>query len=151
MDADLDKVMSEAAKSQKMAVGAVEKLFKVTEPGAVFSEPISAEGITVITASEVAVGMGYGYGIGSGTGTGRMDQEEESEEESESQRETSGVGGGGGGGGFSAGRPVAVVSVGPGGVRVDPVVDATKIGLAFLTAFGSMFLMLGRMRKASRR
>ena len=45
----------------------MDKLFAVTKPGAVFSEPISAEGTTVITASEVAVGMGVGFGSGLGS------------------------------------------------------------------------------------
>jgi hypothetical protein len=34
-------------------------------------------------------------------------------------------------------------------VRVDPVVDATKIGLALFTTLGAMFMMLSRMRRAA--
>jgi hypothetical protein len=45
-------------------------------------------------------------------------------------------------------RPVAVISVGPDGVDVEPVVDVTKLGLALFTALGAMFLMFGRMRRA---
>ena len=63
----------------------------------------------------------------------------------------SGMGGGGGGGGGASGRPVAVISVGEDGVEVEPVVDATKIALAFFTALGSMFFMLVKMRKAADR
>jgi hypothetical protein len=36
------------------------------------------------------------------------------------------------------------------GLRIEPVVDVTKIGLAFFTTMGAMLLMLGRMRRASR-
>jgi hypothetical protein len=49
------------------------------------------------------------------------------------------------------GRPVAVISVGPAGVQVEPVVDITKIGLALITALGAMFMMLRKMRQAGRR
>jgi hypothetical protein len=42
-----------------------------------------------------------------------------------------------------------VISVGPEGVQVEPVVDPTKIALAFFTTLGSMFFMLSKMRKAN--
>jgi hypothetical protein len=45
---------------------------------------------------------------------------------------------------------VAAIIAGPDGVRVEPIVDVTKLGLAALTALGGMFLALNRMRKASR-
>ena len=60
---------------------------------------------------------------------------------------TSGTIGGGGGGGFSMARPVAVISVGPEGVRVEPIVDVTKLGLAFLTLLGSMLMTWRKMRR----
>jgi len=108
----------------------LERLFQVADPGGVYSEPITAEGHTVITASEVTVGMGFGYGGGTGP---------------------NGEGGtGGGGGGGAAGRPVAAIIISADGVRVEPIVDPTKIALAMFTAVGSFLLMLGRMSKASR-
>jgi uncharacterized spore protein YtfJ len=58
------------------------------------------------------------------------------------------VSGGGGGGGNATARPVAVIHVGPEGVDVEPVVDVTKISLAFFTMLGSIFLMARKMRKA---
>jgi hypothetical protein len=42
-----------------------------------------------------------------------------------------------------------VISIGPRGVRVEPVRDVTKVLLALLTAAGSMLMMLGKMRKAN--
>jgi hypothetical protein len=36
------------------------------------------------------------------------------------------------------------------GVRVEPIVDVTKVALAFITMLGSMIFMLSRMRRASR-
>ena len=47
-------------------------------------------------------------------------------------------------------RPVAVIIAAPEGVRVEPVVDATKIGLAALTAAGFMFGMWMRMARPRR-
>lgn len=61
------------------------------------------------------------------------------------------MGGGGGGGGAASGRPIAVISVTEEGVEVEPVVDVTKIALAFFTALGSMFFMLMKMKKAADR
>ena len=149
MSEEFNEVMVTAVKNQEQAAELVEKLFAVAQPGAVYSEPVTAEGYTVITASEVSVGMGFGYGIGGGSGEARrrkMGREDEPQDEGSE----AGVGGGGCGGGASMGRPVAAITISPEGVQVEPVVDVTKIGLAFFTTIGSMFFMLSKMRKASR-
>jgi uncharacterized spore protein YtfJ len=65
---------------------------------------------------------------------------------SEKQEET-GMGGGGGGGGGASGRPIAVVTIREDGVVVEPILDTTKIALAFLTTIGSMIFMLSKMKK----
>ena len=67
------------------------------------------------------------------------------------KKEDSSGGSGIGGGGGSAGRPVAAIIIGPEGVRVEPVVDVTKIALAVFTTAGAMLLMLGRMNSTSRK
>jgi uncharacterized spore protein YtfJ len=151
MSEEMKEVMDSTTASWSATAGVIEKLFSVTQPGAVFSEPVSAEGRTIITASEVMVGMGVGYGIGAGSGSA-AGEESEDEEEAEAEAEMTsgeGYGGGGGGGGFSTGRPVAAIIVEPEGVRVEPIVDVTKLGLAFLTMLGSVFLMGMRMRRAA--
>jgi len=127
--------------TQAKASELVGRLFEVAQPGAVFAEPVTVEGRTVITASEIMVGMGIGFGAGGGT-------EEPKEGASEPGQ---GVGGGGGGGGSASGRPVAVVIIEPAGVRVEPIVDVTKLGLALFTTLGGMLLMIGRMRRVGRR
>lgn len=142
MNEQFDKIVSMGVQTQEQALALIEKLFAVARPGAVFSEPVSAEGKTVITASEVNVGMGVGFGSGAGGPEAGDDEEATSEE--------AGYGTGGGGGGMSAGRPVAVISIDEEGVQVEPIVDATKVALAFFTTLGSMFFMLTKMRKASR-
>ena len=43
-------------------------------------------------------------------------------------------------------RPVAAIVISPAGVRVEPIVDVTKIVLATFTTLGFMVAMLTRMR-----
>jgi len=146
MSKEFNKIVATAVKNQEQAAELVEKLFAVAQPGAVYGEPVTVGEHTVITASEVNVGMGFGFGGGSGRGGRRQRVSEDKPQDEEGE---AGIGGGGGGGGASAGRPVAVISIGPEGVQVEPVVDPTKIALAFFTTLGSMFFMLSKMRKAS--
>lgn len=149
----LEEMVAESVVGQERVAEMMEKLFAVTEAGVVFSEPMTVEGQTIITASEIAVGMGLGFGVGAGSsdpkGHGKGHKADEGET-SEGEESEIGVGGGGGGGGGANGRPVAVISISEEGVQVEPVVDATKIALAFFTALGSMFFMLSKMRKAGK-
>ncbi|MFP3854318.1 MAG: GerW family sporulation protein [Anaerolineales bacterium] len=107
-----------------------------------FGEPIEHEGRLILPASEVLVGMGFGAGYGSGT-------EEEVESESVEGAETAsrGEGGGGGGGGRTLSRPVAVIVAGSDGVKVEPILDVTKIGVTLLTALGAMAVAFSRILK----
>jgi uncharacterized spore protein YtfJ len=148
MSEEFNKIVATAVENQEQAVELVEKLFAVAQPGAVYGEPVTVGEYTVITASEVNVGMGFGFGLGGGSDRGGRRQRV-SEDKPQDEEGEAGIGGGGGGGGASAGRPVAVISIGPEGVQVEPVVDPTKIALAFFTTLGSMFFMLSKMRKAS--
>jgi uncharacterized spore protein YtfJ len=120
-----------------------ERLFEVVQPETVFSKPKKAGEYTLITASEVVTGLGSGYGFGHfSPPLPSQEPGEDLEIEIEG-----GEGGGGGGGGMSSGRPVAVISVGPEGVAVHPVIDRTKLGIALLSAVGSMFLAINRFSK----
>jgi uncharacterized spore protein YtfJ len=168
MSKAFDQLTATSVENQEQSIALLEKLVAVARPESVFSEPTRVEGRTIITASEVNVGLGVGFGFGGGTTPGqakkekrhrakssdpheRVDLEETAPEETEAEGEDAGMGGGGGGGGGASGRPVAIISVSEDGVQVEPVVDATKIALAFFTALGSMFFMLTKMRKAARR
>ena len=144
---EFDKIVATMVKNQKQAAELVEKLFAVAQPGAVYSQPVTIGEHTVITASEVKVGMGFG--VGGGGAPGAEPAEGEAKSEKKPHDEGEGVGFGVGGGGVSGGRPVAVISIGSEGVQVEPVVDPTKIALAFFTTLGSMFFMLSKMRRAS--
>ncbi len=87
----------------------------------VFGEPIRQGETTIVPAAEVITGMGFGFGFGRGSDSSDQPQHE-------------GGGGGGGGGGSVLARPVAVIVASPRGVRVEPVVDVTKVALAAITA-----------------
>lgn len=76
----------------------------------VYAEPVRVGDRVVIPAASIEFSGGFGFG-----GDNQSN-------------------GGGGGGGHQAGRPVAIIEVGPDGVRVKPVVDFTRVGLTVLAA-----------------
>ncbi len=129
----VEGISGAAIRSTEQAAAVIGRLFDVAQPNAIFGKPAEYGDYTIITASEVMVGMGVGFGAGSGP-------TEEGEEAG---------GGGGGGGGGSLGRPVAAIIIGQKGVRVEPIVDATKISIAFFTAIGAMFMSWRAMRRAA--
>lgn len=96
----------------------------------VYGAPIENEDTLIIPTAEIVAGMGFGAGYGMGP---------------DSNNETTGLGGGGGGGGRVFARPVAVIVSTPEGVRVDPVIDPTKIALAAFTTFGFVIATLFKM------
>lgn len=97
---------------------------------AVYGKPVQNDATIVIPSAEVLSVLGVGLGHGGGVRAG---------------------GGGGGGGGRVLARPVAAVVISPNGVRVEPIIDTTKIALAALTAAGFMIGMLIRMNRLHRR
>ena len=127
---------------------ALERIFAAAQPGAVYSEPVVSGNYTIITASEVTAGGGVGSGVGFGAATPSA-KKQPGEEGSQSEQANNGGGGIGGGGG-SAGRPVAIIIIGPDGVTVKPVFVLTKIALAGITAWTTMLAVLRRARKASK-
>lgn len=96
---------------------ALNAIFGDADPSTVFSEPIEVGEDVIITAAAWDRAGGFGFGSG---GAG--------------EEAAAGGGGGGGGGGSSEGRPVAIIHIGSGGVRVEPVVDLTKIAVTGLLA-----------------
>ena len=101
----------------------LDKITSAAQPNAAFSQPVEAAGYTVITASEAISSGGFGLG-GDVQGSG-----------------------GGGGGGFSMSRPVATIVIGPEGVKIRPVIDATKLAIAAITAWSAMAIALGRISR----
>jgi uncharacterized spore protein YtfJ len=146
MSSTLDDMIHSVDRYQEQGQAWMEKLLAAARPGAVFGEPVKAGDYTIITSSEVGAGGGFGFGFGGGASPAATS----SEAPGKKQEDTSGGSGIGGGGG-STGRPVAAIIIGPEGVRVEPVVDVTKIALAVFTTAGAMLLMLGRMNSMSRK
>jgi len=142
MSEDLTKFALESVPNQKAANELMGKLFDITKPEAIYSKPVQQGEYTIITASELTAGLGVGYGGGGGSGSPAKQKNEET-------TTNVGYGGGGGGGGGTLARPVAVISIGPDGVNVEPIVDVTKIAIALFTAFGAMWVAMGKMRRAA--
>lgn len=133
-----ESIQHPVGNSIDIVMARADRLLDTARPEAVFAAPVTAEGRTVIAAAEVLAGAGFGGGGGSSPA-------------SEGQAEGQNVGMGSGVGGFAQSRPVAVIVIDRDGVRVEPVVDATKLGIAALTVFGSMFFFLARMLRGSKR
>lgn len=110
----------------------MDKFLSAASIEAVYGSPIKDGENTVIPAAEVLSVAGFGLGAGSGPqGMG--------------DNENTGSGAGGGGGGRVLSRPVAAIVISPAGVRVEPIVDVTKVALAVFTTLGFMTAMLTRM------
>ena len=137
-------IRSALESSTKAIMDRADRLFDTARPEAVFGEPVTADGRTVIGAAEVFVGAGFGSGGGFGPAT-------EQKDDKEPVVSVEGGGIGAGVGGFAQSRPVAVVIIDSNGVRVEPVVDVTKLGIAALTVLGSMLFFMGRMMRGARR
>lgn len=155
-------------KSSSAVVGPVERtlerLLEIASIESVYDKPVQHGETIIIPAAEVLGALGFGMGVGTAVGENfdkRNNEEREGADVEENPVEfpetgrgekVPGIGGGGGGGGGGRvfARPVAVIVSGPDGVRVEPVVDATKIALAFFTALGFMVSMAARMRRGLR-
>ena len=138
------EVIKESIPDQRPGAELMMRMCEVAQATSVFTEPVIAGDYAVLAASEVTVSLGYGFGGGGGSRPADEDGEPAQNETKE------GFGAGGGGGGVASARPVAAIEIGPRGVRVEPIVDPTKIALAFFTAFGAMFMMFNRMRQQAR-
>ena len=142
MDEKFTKAAEVSLENETRSKELLGRLVDAARPEAVFSKPIKVGDTQVITASEVQVGLGYIHGIGSGPEI-LTNLPDENIEESEA----TGMGGGGGGGGAASGRPVAVITIREDGVSVEPVLDRTKVTLAFFTMLGSIFFLGSQIRK----
>jgi uncharacterized spore protein YtfJ len=111
----------------------LDKFLTAANVEAVYGSPVSQGENVVIPAAEVLSIVGFGLGAGSGS-------------QSSTEAENTG-GSGGGGGGRVLSRPVAAIIMSPTGVRVEPIVDVTKVVLAVFTTLGFMVTMYTRMSK----
>ncbi len=134
---DLEELGLEGNEALDVLEFTLDKLLDVANVDQVYGEPVQQGNATIIPAAEVlaALGMGVGSGYGEGPSTG----------EEGKPSGGGGSGSGGGAGGRTLSRPVAVIIADANGVRVEPVVDVTKVALAALTAGGFMIGMIARM------
>lgn len=130
-------IASDLGKAVDTVENTMERLFAGANVKNVYGRPVQHGDTTIIPAAEVTVAGGFGVGMGVGISPKGM----------EGQQESEGSGSAGGGGGTTFARPVAVVIVSPEGVRVEPVIDLTKIGLAVITAWGFMISQIVKMRR----
>lgn len=135
MSENFNKLILESIPDQQAANELIGRLFDITSADAVYSQPITVGDHTIINASEYSATLGMGYGGGGGVGPNP-----------EATQQANGYGGGGGGGGATMSRPVAAIIVSPDGVRVEPIVDVTKIAITMFTALGAMALALRKMK-----
>ena len=118
------------AQALDMVQETMETFIHTANVSKVYGQPVAHEETLIIPAAEVAAFAGFGAGYGSG-----------------GPEDAGGEGGGGGGGGHTFSRPVAVVIADNNGVRVEPVVDPTKIAMTFFTALGFMVATIARMKR----
>ena len=115
----------------------MDKFLSVASVEAVYGTPASQGETVVIPAAEVLSIAGFGLGAGGSSRAG-------------DDSEDAGSGTGGGGGGHVLARPVAAIVISPTGVRIEPIVDVTKIGLVVLTTLGFIVGVLTRMNRTRR-
>jgi uncharacterized spore protein YtfJ len=127
------RAVAEAAAPGASTRSVFERLFRTAVFGAVYGPPVKQGRNLVIPAAEVVAAFGFGFG------GGRVEPAAE-------DRDTA-AGSGAGGGGYSLARPVAVIVMTPEGVRQEPIVDLTKLGLATFTALGVVATMAYRLRR----
>lgn len=113
----------------------IDSIASAARPNLVFGQPVERGEVTVIPCCEIALGLGMGGGSGTSTAT---------------EKAEAAGGEGGGAGGAVQGRPVATIVITAGSVRVEPIVDVTKVTLAALTTAGFMTFWVVRLIGAAR-
>ena len=132
-DKDLS-IQSDGLESMAVVQDTMDTFLAAANVEAVYGDPMEKDGTLILPSAEVVSIAGFGVGSGYGTNV-----------EEENGEQQAGGGGGGGGGGKVISRPVAVIIASEDGVRVEPVVDPTKIAIAFFTTLGFMAAMIAKM------
>jgi uncharacterized spore protein YtfJ len=119
----------------RTAAQVIERLARTAQPDVVFGQPVERGEVTVIPCAEIMLGMGMGSGSGASQAT---------------EKAPAAGGEGAGSGGAARGRPVAAIIITRDAVRVEPIVDVTRVALAGLTTAGFMAFWLARLAGALR-
>jgi uncharacterized spore protein YtfJ len=123
-------VIEDSGKAIDMAQETMEAFIETADVSKVYGEPIQHDDTLILPAAEVLAVAGFGAGYGSG-----------------GPEDVGGAGGGAGGGGRTFSRPVAVVIADKNGVRVEPVVDPTKIAMTLFTVVGFIFATVAKVKR----
>ncbi len=124
----------EEMEAVRIAGRMMEDLMRPGRVDAAFGQPQTIGDRTIIPVARVGSGGGFGVGLGGGP-------------DSEG-RNVMGTGGGGGGG--SSATPIAIVVVTPEEVRVQPIIDATQLGLAAMASLAFNFFWITRLFRGIR-
>ncbi len=133
----------------------LDQLFRASHPHIVFGEPLEYGETKIIPCAEITMNLGFGGGGGSGSATeaqGESSSASAAPDGKQSPTKSLGGGLGMGGGGFVKSRPVAIIIMTPRGVRVQPIVDVTKVIVVGITTggmalFSLRFLLRSVLRK----
>jgi uncharacterized spore protein YtfJ len=129
----------------------LERLFQSARPELVYGQPIEYGETKIIPCAEVTISMGFAGGSGSAP-TVKSENASPSTEAMQSRTaEPPGSGLGLGGGGTTKSRPVALIVMTPRGVRVEPIVDVTKIVLATIASGSAIFFSLRFLFRGAKR
>ena len=127
----------------KRLLDVIGEIREKADVNAVFGEPMTVEGRTIVPVAQVA------YGFRMGMGHKPITEPEEGEETGMKQPQDQQVvepgdaSGAGGSGGVMA-RPFAVIEVTPEGTRVEPIVNEQKLALAGSLLIGWSVFCLAR-------
>ena len=111
----------------------VAELKEKADVNAIFGEPVTVEGRTIIPVARVGYGFGIGFGQGSMPDAETGDDDgtgDENKGEGEPEATGESVAGGSGGGVYA--RPFAVIEVTAEGTRVESIVDEQKLTMGGL-------------------
>jgi uncharacterized spore protein YtfJ len=119
----------------------VAELREKADVNAVFGEPMTVEGRTVVPVAKVA----YGFGLGMGHMATVEPEAETGMDQPQDQEAVEQDGGTGGrGGGAVMAQPFAVIEVTPEGTKVEPIVNEQKLALAGSLLIGWSVFCLAR-------
>ena len=130
----------------------VQKILESEDTARAFAKPVESGDYKVITASETSTFLGFGFGFGAGDSsdedeeeeTGEELLEEKVEEMTEEDEADEGLAGGTGAGAHTSSRPVAVITLKPHGVEIEPIIDVNKIALSGFAAASFISFMVAK-------
>ena len=117
----------------------IDRMLDRLTPGAVFGEPTTENGVTIIPVAEVTAGFGFGTGRAAAR---RADEKSEAETEVADR----GTGSGGGAGGRAA--PRGYIRITPDGVKYRPITDDTRIAMAGIALAAWAVFWIGKTIRA---